>query len=361
MLMNRIRRTFPILGLAGALLALVLSGTAGAASPPVGDWRMDTGSGTILVDSSTFGNNGTILGNPTWVAGQHGLALRMDGTGDYATVPDSASLDMTTADHDGRVGEAGEDGHAVPDQEGDDQRHGWLRAVPVVGREGVRTLEPGRERRYVSDQFGDLVSGPQHDVDACRGDVRGRDHAAVRERCPGRCEPRRPGVDHVEQPCAGNRCAVRRSDHVAGCDGRRPLVQHGTHRLRDRGLGDDPSRRSSVRGRRGHRRQPLDGGHGDGHARLRHPGQPSSRSATTSTRTEPPRSSPIGTSRRGAPSSRERDRRPATTTTTRRARPPTTTTSTGWGTRPARPVIGPSVATTATTSAPGRACGTSSS
>ena len=97
MLMNRIRRTSRSLVWLGALLALVLAGTAGAASPPVGDWRMDTGSGTVLVDSSTFGNNGTILGNPTWVAGQHGLALRMDGTGDYATVPDSASLDMTTA------------------------------------------------------------------------------------------------------------------------------------------------------------------------------------------------------------------------------------------------------------------------
>ena len=53
--------------------------------------------GAVLVDSSTSGNNGTIAGNPTWVAGQHGQAIRFDGTGDYATVPDSASLDMTTA------------------------------------------------------------------------------------------------------------------------------------------------------------------------------------------------------------------------------------------------------------------------
>ena len=95
MLKTRIRRVVPSLGLAGVLLAMVLSGAAGAASPPVGDWKMDEGSGAVLVDSSTSGNNGTIAGNPTWVAGQHGQAIRFDGTGDYATVPDSASLDMT--------------------------------------------------------------------------------------------------------------------------------------------------------------------------------------------------------------------------------------------------------------------------
>ena len=97
MLRNRIRRVVPTLGLAGVLLAMVLSGAAGAASPPVGDWKMDEGSGAVLVDSSTSGNNGTITGNPTWVAGQHGQAIRFDGTGDYATVPDSASLDITSA------------------------------------------------------------------------------------------------------------------------------------------------------------------------------------------------------------------------------------------------------------------------
>ena len=58
---------------------------------------MNEGSGTVLVDSSASGNNGTILGNPTWVAGQHGQAIRFDGTGDYATVPDSASLDISAA------------------------------------------------------------------------------------------------------------------------------------------------------------------------------------------------------------------------------------------------------------------------
>src|SRR5688572_13999545 len=97
MLKNRIRRVLPITGLVGALLGVTLAGAAPAASPPVGDWRANEGSGTVLVDSSGSGNNGTILGNPTWVTGQHGQAIRFDGTGDYATVPDNASLDITTA------------------------------------------------------------------------------------------------------------------------------------------------------------------------------------------------------------------------------------------------------------------------
>ena len=97
MFMNLLRRVVPTFALAGALLAVMLAGAAGAASPPVGDWRMNEGSGTVLVDSSASGNNGTIAGNPTWVAGQHGQAIRFDGTGDYATVPDSASLDISSA------------------------------------------------------------------------------------------------------------------------------------------------------------------------------------------------------------------------------------------------------------------------
>ena len=97
MSLNRTRRVVPAFALAGALLAVMLAGAAGAASPPVGDWRMNEGSGTALVDSSASGNNGTILGNPTWVTGQHGQAIRFDGTGDYATVPDSASLDISAA------------------------------------------------------------------------------------------------------------------------------------------------------------------------------------------------------------------------------------------------------------------------
>ena len=65
----------------------------------VGDWKANEGSGATLVNSSSLGatNNGTILGNPTWITGQHGQAIRFDGTGDYATVGDNASLDIAGA------------------------------------------------------------------------------------------------------------------------------------------------------------------------------------------------------------------------------------------------------------------------
>ena len=43
MLKNRIRRVVPALCLVGALLAVTLAGAAPAASPPVGDWRMEEG------------------------------------------------------------------------------------------------------------------------------------------------------------------------------------------------------------------------------------------------------------------------------------------------------------------------------
>ena len=73
--------------------------TVSSSVTSVGDWKADEGSGATLVNSSSLGatNNGAILGNPTWVAGQHGQAIRFDGTGDYATVADNSSLDISGA------------------------------------------------------------------------------------------------------------------------------------------------------------------------------------------------------------------------------------------------------------------------
>ena len=70
-----------------------------AATPStfIGHWRADEGSGTTLVDSSGTGNNATVFGNTTWVPGKIGQAVSFDGAGDYATVPDNAGLDITSA------------------------------------------------------------------------------------------------------------------------------------------------------------------------------------------------------------------------------------------------------------------------
>ena len=91
----------------------------------VGDWKADEGSGITLVNSSGIGatNNGTLLGNPTWVAGQHGQAIRFDGTGDYATVADNASLDISGAITLATWVKPEKTRHPVPDQEGHPGRH----------------------------------------------------------------------------------------------------------------------------------------------------------------------------------------------------------------------------------------------
>ena len=73
-------------------LTVTASGSALA-----GQWLANEGSGSTLVDSSGSGNNGGLQGNPTWVTGQHGQAIRFDGSGDYAVVPDASSLDISGA------------------------------------------------------------------------------------------------------------------------------------------------------------------------------------------------------------------------------------------------------------------------
>jgi hypothetical protein len=45
----------------------------------VGWWRLDDGSGTVAIDSSALGNDGTFEGDPEWVAGRFGGALEFDG------------------------------------------------------------------------------------------------------------------------------------------------------------------------------------------------------------------------------------------------------------------------------------------
>ena len=63
----------------------------------VGAWSFNEGSGTTIRDGSGRGNSGTITG-PTWTqSGKYGAALSFDGTNDYATVPDAASLDLRSS------------------------------------------------------------------------------------------------------------------------------------------------------------------------------------------------------------------------------------------------------------------------
>ncbi|WP_242918056.1 LamG-like jellyroll fold domain-containing protein [Pontibacter liquoris] len=65
--------------------------------PLVGNWKMEEGSGTTLLDDSEYKNKATTVGNPTWVTGVSGQAVKLDGTAQYATVPDNTSLDITNS------------------------------------------------------------------------------------------------------------------------------------------------------------------------------------------------------------------------------------------------------------------------
>ncbi len=51
---------------------LVLSAASSVRADLVGHWTLDDGSGTTVADISGNGNDGTIVNNPTWIAGVSG-------------------------------------------------------------------------------------------------------------------------------------------------------------------------------------------------------------------------------------------------------------------------------------------------
>ena len=64
----------------------------------VGNWKFDDGAGNTAIDKSGNGNDGTLIGGPTWIAGTIGSgALSFDGSDDMVEVPDAASLDLPEA------------------------------------------------------------------------------------------------------------------------------------------------------------------------------------------------------------------------------------------------------------------------
>jgi fibronectin type 3 domain-containing protein len=69
---------------------------AAAVAGPVAAYSMDQGSGTALTDVSGNGNNGTLTGATWTTGGRFGSALSFNGAGNLVTIPDSASLDLTT-------------------------------------------------------------------------------------------------------------------------------------------------------------------------------------------------------------------------------------------------------------------------
>jgi hypothetical protein len=62
----------------------------------VAAFGFDEGAGTAVADASGRGNAGTISGAAWTDSGRFGRALTFDGVDDWVTVPDAASLDLTT-------------------------------------------------------------------------------------------------------------------------------------------------------------------------------------------------------------------------------------------------------------------------
>ena len=73
---------------------LVLSLAVSAQADLVGYWNFDEGSGTVALDSSGNGLDGTLNGDPQWVVGQVGGALEFDGD-DSVEIPHNYLLSIT--------------------------------------------------------------------------------------------------------------------------------------------------------------------------------------------------------------------------------------------------------------------------
>ncbi|OHB60136.1 MAG: hypothetical protein A2168_07545 [Planctomycetes bacterium RBG_13_50_24] len=75
----------------------VMTGDVWSFSPGglVGFWKFDEGSGGTAADSSGSNLHGTIAGNPAWIDGPNGKALKFDGDGDYVDLGNDSSLNMT--------------------------------------------------------------------------------------------------------------------------------------------------------------------------------------------------------------------------------------------------------------------------
>ncbi len=75
---------------------LVLTSAAEAADPDlVGYWKFDETSGNTAQDASGNGQDGTLNGDPQWVAGMLGGALEFDGDGDYVDIGNDPIFNIT--------------------------------------------------------------------------------------------------------------------------------------------------------------------------------------------------------------------------------------------------------------------------
>ena len=72
------------------LMVLALGMAPSAPAARIGHWSLDGNA-----NDSANGNNGTLVGDATYVAGKYGQAATFDGIGDYISVPDGAAVHDT--------------------------------------------------------------------------------------------------------------------------------------------------------------------------------------------------------------------------------------------------------------------------
>ncbi len=72
-----------------------IAGTVEETKEIVGWWKLDEMSGNVAFDSSGNGNDGIIIGDPEWVTGWDGGALRFDGVDDSINCGNDAIFDLT--------------------------------------------------------------------------------------------------------------------------------------------------------------------------------------------------------------------------------------------------------------------------
>ncbi len=87
---------FVVLALTAAAFLVVPAG-AGAANGLVGAYSFDAGSGSTLADASGSNNAGATTSTSWSTSGRYGGALSFNGSSSWVTIPDSASLDLTSA------------------------------------------------------------------------------------------------------------------------------------------------------------------------------------------------------------------------------------------------------------------------
>jgi hypothetical protein len=72
-------------------------GDTTATCSPIGEWKLDEGTGTTTNDTSGNGYNGTFFGSPSWVQGKYGNALSFDGSDDYIDAGTGANMNIANA------------------------------------------------------------------------------------------------------------------------------------------------------------------------------------------------------------------------------------------------------------------------